>query len=152
MDTTKFLISCGNKKSPIPIEAIDMYTGSYFLAIKEYLYRIGVNREDIYILSAKYGIIHANDIITPYNVKFGTKNPDIISVENISKQVDKYNMNNFNKLYFIGGTEYKKILNQTKLNYIDFLEERVYNNIVGKGMGYQISWFKKNGFVNLLDV
>lgn len=64
------ILSCSKKKNPLgevnPIEAKDLYQGNIFK--KSYTYAKDFLKLDkIYILSAKYGLLHPSDKISSYD-------------------------------------------------------------------------------------
>lgn len=60
------LVGCGAAKlsAPAPAKAKDLYCGSLFRTAKQCAERIG---DSWFILSAKYGILSPNALITPYD-------------------------------------------------------------------------------------
>ena len=65
---TVILIACGKDKKKEASKAKDLYQGSYFKKTLEYTYILSKQyKADIYILSAKYGLLELNTIINPYN-------------------------------------------------------------------------------------
>ena len=80
------IIPCGSLKATgdKPIPAHKMYKGNFFITHKNYANHF---YNDWYILSAKYGIIHKDTLITPYNISF--KSNEAVSVDVIKDQLDK---------------------------------------------------------------
>lgn len=60
------LIACGKQKKTVPAKAKEMYTGTLFKKSLHYAQKI--NADEIFILSAKYGLLELSDIIYPYNL------------------------------------------------------------------------------------
>jgi hypothetical protein len=58
------LVSCGKKKRPTPSPAGKLYTSTLFKKSVEYLRTQGITHW--YILSAKYGVLHPDLVIKPY--------------------------------------------------------------------------------------
>jgi len=60
------LVGCGKAKRPTPCAAKDLYIGNLFAAqltlAKHY-------SADVFILSAKYGLLRLHDIVAPYELK-----------------------------------------------------------------------------------
>lgn len=70
MSRTIVLIACcaGKDHNPIPIPAANRYTSPLFqLSLRYAREVIGVDDRDIYVLSAKHGVIRSTDRITAYN-------------------------------------------------------------------------------------
>ena len=127
------IISCGAKKLEGSHKAIDLYTGSYFKANSEWALSI-TDVNHIFILSAKYGLIRANDVIETYEQKLNKITPEFI--EKIVSQNESYKLT---EAIVLGGITYRKatehILERTK-SIVDFLEKN--------SMGYQIQYLKNN--------
>lgn len=64
------LLSCVSKKCDFRCEAKNMYKSPLF--IKSYNYVKSLKVDDIYILSAKYGLLECTDIIEPYDITLKT--------------------------------------------------------------------------------
>lgn len=60
------LISCVSQKVGVTIKARDMYISDWFKKAMKYAEKM--NPDGIYILSAKYGLLHLDDLIAPYNL------------------------------------------------------------------------------------
>ena len=59
------LVSCVIKKRTIPSPARDLYLSDWFTKAARYASQI---TDEWYILSAKYGLVHPDQVIEPYNV------------------------------------------------------------------------------------
>jgi len=67
---TIYLISCVKRKLSYPAKARDLYTSTLFkLSLKYALQR---NPDAIYILSAKYGLVDLEQVISPYELTLNT--------------------------------------------------------------------------------
>ena len=65
MNHRALILSCTKTKKPIRGHAIDVYDGPTFRVLRNY---ISVRDDiDIYIISAKYGVIPSDHIIEPYD-------------------------------------------------------------------------------------
>lgn len=80
------VIPCGAEKLTTSSKAADMYTGSMF---KDALNtaRGVVPDEQIFILSAKYGLLRLDQVIEPYDIKFGTKGT--IAPDSVAGQISQ---------------------------------------------------------------
>lgn len=65
MGVTAVIVGCGKEKRNRKCEAQRMYTSTYFAKKREYAQWVG---DEWYILSAKYGIIAPNRVISPYEM------------------------------------------------------------------------------------
>lgn len=57
------VISCGMVKRPQATQARDLYIGGLFVLQRKY---ISLVTDEWYILSAKYGLVHRDQVISPY--------------------------------------------------------------------------------------
>lgn len=64
------LISCVKSKLKYPAKAKDIYTSTLFQSNLQYAYQL--KPDAIYILSAKYGLLELDQIITPYELTLNT--------------------------------------------------------------------------------
>lgn len=122
------LIACGAKKLDHAARAKDIYTGSLFRLARAWAVQSPDGEWGI--LSAKYGLLHPDDTITPYN-KTWSKAPDewVGRVLERMPIVDVYE--------FAAPKRYCERL-------LPKLENSV-NVLSGcKGMGYQAQWLKRN--------
>jgi cytoplasmic iron level regulating protein YaaA (DUF328/UPF0246 family) len=60
------LISCVKSKNEGKHKAIDLYCGQLYTGHLKYARSLGFKDEDIYILSAKHGLLKHDDVIEPY--------------------------------------------------------------------------------------
>jgi len=59
------LVGCGARKLAHAAPAKDLYTGPLFRAARAYA---EAHADAWYVLSAKYGLVHPDRVIEPYNV------------------------------------------------------------------------------------
>lgn len=102
-------ISCGKKKRECACRAIDMYIGNYFKAEAEAAKALGGK---IWILSAKYGLLSPDDVITPYNLRLSWLNAiqRKIWADNVIKQMQREGINFNEQAIFLCGNDYSKLL------------------------------------------
>lgn len=62
------IIACGSRKLPRPAKAKDIYTGALFRGARQAAEATG---EPWFIMSAKYGLLHPDTTIEPYNMTYG---------------------------------------------------------------------------------
>jgi Family of unknown function (DUF6884) len=65
------LIACVAKKAPVPTAACRLYQSPLFR--KEWRYAESLHPDGIFILSAKHGLVDANQVIAPYDETLNTK-------------------------------------------------------------------------------
>lgn len=132
------IVPCGNKKiwsknpKAGPTKAREVYIGPFAKKCREYA-------EKYYpsswcILSAKYGFLLPDDVIPgPYNVSFNNKKTNPISLQDISRQLVKKNIDKYKRIVVLGGKNYAEIAKQI------FIGKTVLNPLSGcKGIGYMM--------------
>lgn len=128
------IIGCGDKKAIGRSRAIDLYTGKHFNYIKQYAQTVC---GDIYILSARHGLLHQDDVIEPYQLTLKTMTRDQRNMwaTIVADQARKVFTAN-SKLLVLAGRDYR--IGLTRLGYIcPFIE---ITPEVDWRMGYQKSW------------
>ncbi|WP_338452541.1 hypothetical protein R4Z09_12070 [Niallia oryzisoli] len=104
------LVSCTKQKKEFPCSAEEMYMPStLFKKITSYIKQTDI--DDWYILSAKYGLLNKNTIISPYDVTLVTmiaeerrEWADRVGEELISE------FTNQPEIYFFAGEKYRQYL------------------------------------------
>lgn len=67
-------IACVKTKRNIACKAKEMYISPLFKMAYQYALKNTVSEDRIYILSAKYGLIHNTDMIAPYEKTLNSEN------------------------------------------------------------------------------
>lgn len=130
---TIVVISCGARKRPGIHPAKALYTGAYFRACLGWALSVA-KPADIYILSAKYGLLALDDRIASYDVHIGQQNA--IAFNAIYQQVVDRGLAD-KKCIAVGGRDYTGICKRIWKDCITPLE--------GKGrQGNQLRWLKYN--------
>jgi hypothetical protein len=127
------IIPCGSKKQNKASIAGRMYTGSYHRACLKYALSIS-SPKNIFILSAKYGLLRLTQVIQPYNLKMGEIG--CVIPAQIRSQAEGFGLLN-NIPIILGGRLYTSICEQVWEKCITPLKGR-------GGLGYQIQWLNKN--------
>lgn len=107
---TVVLISCSKLKRQYPCEARLLYDESN-LFNKSLAYAQSISK-NIYVLSAKHGLVHLDDIIAPYDESLLNKSSDELSVwgKNTAKQIsDKYDISKTEFIILAGQNYYKPL-------------------------------------------
>lgn len=134
------IISCGAKKQDCAARAIEMYTGAYFQALRKWALSV-TNERNIYILSAKYGLLPANKTIEPYNLKMGTNG--CVTAEHVAAQARALRIDKQRPIV-VAGKDYLKVVRQV-WDIVDTPFATAPDGIVPKqhaGMGYQMQYLK----------
>jgi hypothetical protein len=127
------IIPYGSNKQNKASIAGRMYTGSYHRACLKYALSISLP-ENIFILSAKYGLLRLIQVIRPYNLKMGE--PGCVIPAQVKSQAKELDLLNDIPI-ILGGRLYASICEQ--------VWEKCINPLDGKGrLGYQIQWLNKN--------
>lgn len=63
------IVGCGARKRIRPVRAVDMYCGQYFRAC--WAAGTALAEGNVYILSAKYGLLPPGKVIAPYDLTMG---------------------------------------------------------------------------------
>ena len=126
------IISCGAKKQSTACQAMDMYVGSYFKAALRFAMAT-TDISNIRILSAKYGLIKATDIIEPYEMRISdwrAAKPSKVIQQ--AKDLGDYGRTD---VLVVAGKDY---------NFIIRSAFPLSKNVVahGKGLGYQMQILK----------
>lgn len=82
-DNLIVVIPCGARKLNHPAQAQSMYIGSYHKMCQRYALSL-VTPDDIYILSAKYGLLKMTDVIEPYSLTLGQ--PGCVTLSHVRQQ------------------------------------------------------------------
>lgn len=131
------LLSCGKAKQKIRTRAINMYIGNYFQKVSRYAKSL--QPDLLFILSAKYGLLRSNQVISPYNITLN--NFTLSQIKNWSNLVinDLKKVSNIDsdKFIILAGVNYRKFLIPHLKNH-----EIPFKNIP---MGKQLKIIKKKG-------
>lgn len=132
---TNVLISCVSKKVDHPAPAKDLYDSTLFKFC--YSYAMSLSPDNIFVLSAKYGLVPANKIIAPYELTLNTMKSKEIKewsrgVLDDLKQYTDIDNDNF---VFLAGEKYRKFLLPSIRNYEIPMQ--------GLRIGEQLSWLKQ---------
>lgn len=113
--------------------AYALYLGSYYRACLYYALSL-VGREQIFILSAKYGLLALRDVVEPYDLKMGQKGS--VTAQQISEQAVLRGVFD-EKVICLGGRAYIDVMRQVWKDCVVPLEG------VG-GIGKQMRWLKQH--------
>ncbi|HFJ9463471.1 hypothetical protein PDN28_13020 [Bacillus cereus] len=136
------IIPCGKKKiwdkhsDYGPMEAKDVYISPFGKACQAYATMFF---ENWVILSAKHGFLRPSDIVLEnYDLAFDSKSDEVISIEQLQKQMVDKSLLQFDEIVLLAGKKYKKVV--TKL----YPEEMITYPLEGcKGIGYMLQRLKE---------
>ena len=105
-------IACAKSKVSYPCEAQELYSASTIFN-KRLEYALNKRKElkeqvNIYILSAKYGLLNLNDKIVPYDMFLATETKEykVTWAAKVLKQMKLSHINMNDNTYFAAGEEY----------------------------------------------
>jgi len=133
---TVALIACVSGKKKTKSAAIDLYNTDLFN--KSVAYCVSQRVDDIYILSAKYGLVSQYQLIEPYDLTL--KNMNIAerrawSTEVLLELKSKENISD-TKFIVLAGNNYRAdIMNALPISVVP---------LKGLGIGKQLQWLKNN--------
>ncbi len=129
------LITCASKKQNKKLKAKEIYVSPLFKFNLAYAKKL--NPDQIFILSAKYGLLDLEKEIEPYNETLNNKTEKEIKSwsENVLNQMRKKIDIRNDEIIFLAGEKYRKYLIPHLKNYSIPLK--------GLGIGKQLSYLKK---------
>ena len=128
------IIACGKKKRTVPSMAHLLYTGSYFKLTLQCAKR-WTSLDNVYIFSAKYGVIHSRSIIEPYEQILNRTGS--VALNQVREQMGYID----GVVYYLGGSGYLNMLRQIRDDVVAPLQ----NNLTHprNGLGYQMRQLKQ---------
>ena len=126
MPRTAF-IACSKTKRNAPCTAKQMYQGALFKKALTYCER---HFEQVYILSAKYGLVSLTQIISPYEQTLNamSKLEREAWGRKVAAQLQQAGLFDSNELWFFTGARYHEFFDGHK-------------PLAGLSLGYQLKWF-----------
>lgn len=147
---TTIILGCGKRKRDRTCPAWRMYQGPVFRGALAWSLSVTA-LPDIYILSAKYGLIPAETLIAPYEAVMGEPT-QVCTRESVARQAAALGLDRCRPLLVNIGRPYLAVLSLPRY---DLLVE--YMTVPDTRYGYQLQWFKGHrgrlprGLVNRLE-
>jgi len=140
MSNTVFLISCTKSKQSFSCTAEEMYKPSalYSSALKYALNHVEDKHKQIFILSAKYGLLKLSDQISPYDLTLKNMSQNECNDwgQHVFRQLQQtFDMNNTN-FVFLAGMSYTDPLRKYLPHYSEPLK--------GMPQGIRMQWLQEN--------
>ena len=118
------ITNCSKKKLSGKAKAKDLYQGQFFSLIKHIAEQ---NSMDLFILSAKYGLISAEKEIESYDQRIKTK-ADVIRLRTLSNKLFNEILQRYSKVLLIMGREYQSVLDE-------FQDTKIFRSSDNRGSG-----------------
>lgn len=138
---TIYIIGCGAQKRAVKSPAAELYTGPYFRACLRYA-RSKAADTDIYILSAKHGLLSLTDEIEPYDQRM-TMRRAVSMISIVQQQVLERELSDCEVVAVCGG-DYRRFV-AAAFHKEPTAPLRWCGGIGnGIGIGKQLAWLKAN--------
>lgn len=133
-DSTVYLVSCVSKKRASPSLAKDLYLSDWFLKARRYVEATGC---PWFILSAKYGLVHPDQQLAPYEQTLNTMGiaDRRAWARHVQVQMDEH-LPNVGRVVVLAGQRYREFL-------MDYFQRRgitVEIPLEGLRIGEQLHW------------
>lgn len=127
------IVACGAKKLDRPASARCLYVGPYFRACLDYALTIA-KAKDVFIISAKYGLVGLADVIEPYDKRLG--DPFSVAEFSLTTQAEQLGLLG-KKVTVLAGKDYVRLCRKVWRSGLSA-------PLAGKGgIGKQMAWMKE---------
>jgi len=115
------VIACGKRKiwdderGAAECPAKNAYTGPFFKVNRRYAERFAAN--DWMILSARFGFLRPDTMITNYNATFSGQSADTIGADQLRVSARQAGVTEYNEMEVLGGSEYVERLREALAGY-----------------------------------
>lgn len=129
-------IGCVKTKNPYPCKAIELYDSPLFKKSVEYARKSGVAQ--IYIISAKHGLIPSDKFIAPYEETLNGKSDKHLKLwaYKVVKQADSIGIKRDEEILFLGGENY--------LKYLRLIYKNSHEPLKGLPLGMRLKFLNQN--------
>jgi hypothetical protein len=137
-DSTVYLVSCVSKKRASPSLAKDLYLSDWFLKARRYVEATGCQW---FILSAKYGLVHPDQRLEPYEQTLSTMSiaDRRAWARHVHVQMEEH-LPNVSQVVILAGQRYREFL-------MDYFQRRgmpVEIPLEGLRIGEQLQWLGRH--------
>lgn len=128
-------IGCVKTKKPVASKAIDLYDSALFRKSVEFARAQGAT--EIYILSAKHGLIHSDTVIEPYEETLVGKSNRHLKrwAYKVIKQADTAGIKREEEILMLAGENYAK--------YLRMIYKNVNEPLKGLGLGMRLAFLNR---------
>ena len=130
------IVACGKIKVNHPAKARDLYIGQHYALTLE-LAKKWASVENIYIFSAKHGVVSSDTILEPYEQVL--QKPGAISLRELQKQIQNLS----SPIWYLGGRDYLRRLLKLRNDIIAPLQDNKWDFRMGKQKGQLIRWINE---------
>jgi cytoplasmic iron level regulating protein YaaA (DUF328/UPF0246 family) len=132
------LVSCVSEKAATASPARDLYTSDWFTKAARYASQVA---DEWYILSARYGLVHPDQVLEPYNATLKTmgKSARQAWAEQVFASL-KLRLSPGDTVMFLAGQAYREFL----LAQVARLGCKVEIPMEGLRIGEQMQWLNRN--------
>lgn len=110
--TRLLILPCSKRKKQLNnVCSINLYDGPFYRILRKY----SLNNIDLMILSAKYGLISSNDLISYYDQKMTRNRAEEMAGEIASKIEKVVDDNNYDEIFINLGKNYMAALKESKI-------------------------------------
>ena len=130
------LIGCVKTKKPHPCKAIELYDSPLFKKSVDFAKK--KNAAQIYILSAKHGLLPVDAVTSPYEETLNGKPDQHLKrwAYKVVQQADAAGIRRDEEILFLGGENYVK--------YLRMIYKNSYEPLKGLPLGARLSFLNKN--------
>lgn len=131
------LVSCVSKKAAAPAPARDLYLSDWFQKARAFVESRG---GPWYVLSAKYGLVHPDEIIEPYDHTLTTMSISARKAwaQRVARQLELERFH-AQTIVVLAGRRYREFLMPALQRMADSVEVPM----EGLGIGRQLAWLKE---------
>lgn len=133
------LISCTKLKQDYECSAYEMYQPSELFK-KAFAYTDSKDYDEIFILSAKYGLLNLGKTIQPYEQTLNNMPAEEVKNWSYDIAVQLFNWIKVEEVDFYAGSQYRKYL----LPLLEKFGVKCNVPLQGKGIGQQLKFYKEN--------
>jgi hypothetical protein len=132
-------VPCGQTKIDFAAPALELYSGSLFRAYKAYALSL-VPKSQVWVLSAKHGIVHSTAVVEPYNLHITDRRA--VSREKLAEQITAYGLDQ--KQVLLLGTEPYAIRMRDLIPNCMYMIDDMKDELPSRDIGYLLQWLWKN--------
>jgi hypothetical protein len=135
----RVVLACGGQKQTTPAPALELYTGPLFADARRWALSV-TSRDRIFILSALHGLIAADKVIAPYDVRLAPISP--ARALELADQAGALELLG-GPVWFAGGAAYRWSLVLAGLD-VRAVTDALPPGREGRGIGAQRQWYRRN--------